>query len=530
MLEIELQNRLNSLDSSDPKRNELIEKIAIIKEIRERIKPINAERFATDKRARANCSYVAEICARVLAGVGEVELAPLRKKNLTITTRQNEEDQIVYHEVISKEQASLVTFQNFVETINLLDDEESTAEIDLTTSSSRGIAKYIQSSIDSIILDLHSLPGSNISEGKDKTLTGLIYYYYEGNQAGHLANFFRTKEDYLFFVDAQNEDISETPPQNVLDYTINKHSIFYFVVKPSSGYYVKMEKDVTVKQEAIDRAVTSTTHTTSSSFQILPGQITPQTQIPELTFNEEKLIREKIQAALDGRPKLGNGSNAYKGDSTIRIVPIDIPPERFLEFLHKYIYVKSNRNVSIIDDCIIIQNSAIQALRENIGRIEPSKCSAFPPQEVTAILEYLKIGLEEKSHLSDAELKYEGVQILLPTNNISGDKILKFLTQYIYGRKSPSVSSTPDGFVIEGGGITTLRKRFGEYKNKNMNGESVVNSQIFWNEGHNSSSQLRVDAQTDDETEDEREDMTHQSKRTKIGVQASISSSSRNCN
>lgn len=270
LLEETLQKELDALTSSDdPKRIELREKIEIVMEIRVKIRPINAQRYEKNALARSNCVYVAEECVRVLSGrAGKTHQAPLRRKNLTITDRRDNNN-IVYHEVLSKEQADLVSFQDFTETISLLDDKKSSTEIDLSLVSSRGIAKYIQSNLNNLASDLKNIPGTADSNGDDKTLTGLIYYYYENIDAGHLANFYRSKQGYLFFVDAQSEEITESPPEKIFNANIRKNSIFYFIAKPKLGYYVKKEQNTAVnamiKKEHEDTDMVFTTTTTQST-------------------------------------------------------------------------------------------------------------------------------------------------------------------------------------------------------------------------------------------------------------------------
>lgn len=362
MLEEIFQSELNSLAFNDPKRKELQEKIQSIKTIREKIRPINDQRFHTNSDAQRNCVYVAEECVKVLAGLKEPQRAPLKSGSQDIVFRRDN-DKVVYHEVLSTQQAHLVTFQDFIETINLI-EPDCPIEINLLEPSSRGIAKYIQSSWETLISNLQSLPGSNESEGKDKTLTGLIYYYYEDKQAGdgHLANFFRTKEGNLFFVDAQNEEISETPPQMVFNVPINKNEVFYFVAKPSSGYYIKKEKEIFIKQEP---EFTPITQTPSSTFKLTPKQRKNSTQNVELTAADKALIKDKIQKLFDDCPNLGKKTIKYKSKNIFIIIDDhDISAEKILLFLKKYIFGKQTSTFYICEKGVIIKDYGVTTLRE----------------------------------------------------------------------------------------------------------------------------------------------------------------------
>ena len=217
----------------------------------ERISPLNAGRFKTkSKGAKSNCTLIAEKCVKVLAGLEHPSLVPARKKNLDITFRVDEHGTIVYHEVKRLEQAGLVSYQEFTETVDLL-DSQTRINIDLTQDTTRDGLKYIASSRPTISDDIKNLPGSAVSQGADKTLAGLIYYYYQDIDAGHLANFFRDALGNVFFVDAQSQEIIDTPPTKVLNYTL-KQELFFYPVPPQSGYFIKKESDldtVTIKQE-----------------------------------------------------------------------------------------------------------------------------------------------------------------------------------------------------------------------------------------------------------------------------------------
>lgn len=251
-LENSLQKQINLIeDPENSERKILQEKLISVKWISRLIAPINAGRFKNDKNpgAKSNCTLVAEKCVKVLAGLEESKKVPALKNNLDISWQENENGRVVSLEVIRKNQADLIPLQEFIETVNLINDQFKST-IDLTPLSfEKESVKYITSSRERIRLDIASIAGSAISEGRDKTLTGIVYYYY-GNWAGHLANFFRDEHGHVFFVDAQSEEITETPAAQVLDYS-TKDEIFFFPLPPKGGYFIKKEP-MPIKAEVIE--------------------------------------------------------------------------------------------------------------------------------------------------------------------------------------------------------------------------------------------------------------------------------------
>jgi hypothetical protein len=202
------------------------------------IQPLNNSRFhPLYKGAEATCILIAEKCVRVLAGLEEPSLVLPKTEDLDIIFRQSEDGTITYHEVVRREQAQLVAPQQFIETIDILEDTAK-VYVDLTQTLERRSLKYITSTLSTIAEDIQALPGSASSEGKDKTLCGLIYYYYKDLDAGYLANFYRDRYGNLFFVDAQSEFIAKAPPTHKLNYAL-KDEVFFYPLPPKSGYYLK---------------------------------------------------------------------------------------------------------------------------------------------------------------------------------------------------------------------------------------------------------------------------------------------------
>lgn len=255
-LEYTLQKQISSIeDPENPQRKKLEEKLESVEWLSRLIAPLNAGRFCNRNNpgARSNCTLIAEKCAKVLAGLEEPKRIPARKNNLDIIWQENEEGRVLSVEVIRKNQVDLVPIQEFIETIDLVSDQFKST-INLTQSFEKESVKYITSSRECIQSDLAGIAGSAISQGKDKTLTGIVYYYY-GERAGHLANFFRDKHGHVFFVDAQSEEITESPPNQVLDYSI-KDEVFFFPLPPQGGYFIKKEPG-SIKKEKSAYAVTN---------------------------------------------------------------------------------------------------------------------------------------------------------------------------------------------------------------------------------------------------------------------------------
>ncbi len=241
-----------------------LQKPEVIQWILERIQPLNAGRLfkAKNTGARSNCTLLAEKCVKVLAGLEKPSLVPARKRNFDITFRTADNNAIVYHEVKRAEQAELVPHQEFTETIDLLDTIAKT-NIDTTQAPKQDSLKYITSHRSTITEDIKNLAGSAESHGEDKTLAGLIYYYYKNYDAGHLANFFRDNVGNVFFIDAQNENITEIPPTKVLNYDL-KDELFFYPLTPRNGYFIKTESaNPLIKNEPVNQD-NQTAHSTQS--------------------------------------------------------------------------------------------------------------------------------------------------------------------------------------------------------------------------------------------------------------------------
>lgn len=225
------------------KNEEFEKKLKTVQWLQENIAPLNEGRFYTKmKGAKSNCTLLAEKCVRVLSGLEKPTRVAAVKNNLNVVIRKDDSNRIVYHEVYRQQQSILVPPSEFVETINLLESEKTLTHIDLSQSSTKEESlKYIASTLNTIAEDLKNLPGDAQSSGTDKTLTGLIYYYFHNNKmTGHLANFYRSKEGDVYFVDAQTEEIDDSAPQLYLDEPF-ADEVFYYALPPSSGYYIKKE-------------------------------------------------------------------------------------------------------------------------------------------------------------------------------------------------------------------------------------------------------------------------------------------------
>jgi uncharacterized C2H2 Zn-finger protein len=227
-------------DISNLEKVKLVQKLETIKWVREIIHPLNDGRFhPLHKGAQANCTLIAEKCVRVLAGLATPSLVAVKREDLDITFKQSEDGTIIYHEVIRPEQAELRPPQLFIEIIEQLEGVPK-AHVDLTQTTAINSLKYITSTLLTLSRDIQSLPGSAATAGEDKTLCGLIYYYYKDIDAGHLANFYRDRHGNLFFVDAQSESITDVPPTKILDYEL-KDEVFFCALAPNGGYFIKRE-------------------------------------------------------------------------------------------------------------------------------------------------------------------------------------------------------------------------------------------------------------------------------------------------
>ena len=204
-----------------------VQKAAVVQWIKERIQSLNAGRFKTkSKGAKSNCTLIAEKCVKALSGLEELALVSTCNKN---------------YEIRRSEQVELIPYQEFIETIDMLDSDNNViTPICLTQVHKRNSIKYIITTRSSIIEDIQNLPGSAESLGEDKTLAGLIYYYYQDVDAGHLANFFRDKTGNVFFIDVQSEETIATVPTKVLDYEL-KEEVFFYPLSPKSGYFIEQE-------------------------------------------------------------------------------------------------------------------------------------------------------------------------------------------------------------------------------------------------------------------------------------------------
>lgn len=348
-----------------------------------RIKPINAGRFNTVKGARSNCTLVAEECVKVLAGLKEPEKVPARSHTIDMIAKTDDSGRVVSFEVEREEQAQLITQQEFIDTIDLVNNAAKT-DIDLTTTFAPTI-KYITSNKYTIIDDIKNLPGTCASKGQDKKLAGLIYYFYEGIEAGHLANFYRDEQGNIFFVDAQNETVSATPPTKVLKYSL-KYELFFFPLAPKSGYFVKKETpDISIiKKEpnvGIKEKLTNSQTgqlVKSLSLKRKPSELSEQANKRQKLFEEfqnrtsftDKELFEKTQYVdmIYRCPLCPLGIFEYKNDyhfiqhmtkihdkKIIREIPAPKNPELYEEFSSKKIISREQ----------LLEKSAVPITNEN---------------------------------------------------------------------------------------------------------------------------------------------------------------------
>lgn len=268
---------------------ELQQKLVTVKWLKEKIAPINGGRAEKIPNARKNCVLVAEECLRVLSGTKEPELVPAKKMNLDITLGiESKTNKIVYHEVHRQQQIEMLAMAEFNELIEIL-DEKNKVEIDLQQKPRTGV-KYITTKHSDITAELKSLAGSSSSNGSDKTLVGLIYYHYKNKKAGHLANFFRDSHGHVFFVDAQLEKISDETPKKIFNYVLTEE-VFYFVIPPKNGFYVKKEIDLTpIKTETTN----SENQISKKRFATDETNINKRVRIDNNTHN----LNEELSTAL----------------------------------------------------------------------------------------------------------------------------------------------------------------------------------------------------------------------------------------
>src|SRR5262245_34212958 len=89
----------NSIEMSNSYTEEVrvLHKLKTKKWLEKVIQPLNNGRYhPLHKGAQANCTLIAEKCVRVLAGLEQPELVPVKREDVDITFREDEEGSVTY--------------------------------------------------------------------------------------------------------------------------------------------------------------------------------------------------------------------------------------------------------------------------------------------------------------------------------------------------------------------------------------------------------------------------------------------------
>lgn len=230
MLEDNIKAAIESARSEEVRKS-LLTKLTTIKWIREKIAPINIQ------NSIKNCTLVAEKCLKVLAGLEAPDPINNTKRNIDIEFRTNDDGDIIYLDVLRKEQLNILPPQEYKEISDLISDK---TIIDFTSENKRDRIHYQISTLDTLSYDISLLPGSMASNGHDKTMVGFVYGFYKNTPGAHLFNFMRDSVGNIFFVDAQSRDITEILPHFIYDNEL-RDKIYFFSLPPESGYFIKRE-------------------------------------------------------------------------------------------------------------------------------------------------------------------------------------------------------------------------------------------------------------------------------------------------
>lgn len=133
----------------------------------------------------------------------------------------------------------------YIEICNLIEPDRKWI-IDTSLSSNSKEIRFLKATTDNLKSLLTNLP----RRGKDGTAYGLILLTLKDNRrSGHLINYYITKDNSIYFIDSQINELPEQVSQE-LNMTRYREEIFYLPSQPPEGFKIKRENiDIPIKQE-----------------------------------------------------------------------------------------------------------------------------------------------------------------------------------------------------------------------------------------------------------------------------------------